>query len=201
MPDDALMSASLAYRKNESAILRGDVPEKYTRLLPYIPGERILEIGSAEGVLALLLAKAGKQVIAIERRRERLASASELYARWYDQEPFRGKAEFVQGDIAELLGYLENKETLVAIRMIYYLGKDLDTVFAEAAKRVRNVVLCGNANRARWWREGLPNRNDRADNYYASADGMRDVLTRHGFEIVTEVLEGDPIVVGRRNPD
>jgi choline dehydrogenase-like flavoprotein len=198
MPDDALMSASLAYRKNESAILRGDVPEKYTRLLPYIPGERILEIGSAEGVLACLLAKAGKLVTALERRQERHEAAQQLRDAWgLDVNGPR----FVWGDAAKNLSLLEGKDTLVAVRMIYYLGKDLDMVFAEAAKHVRNVVLCGNANRARWWREGLPNRNDRADNYYASADGMKDVLTRHGFEIATEVLEGDPIVVGRRNPD
>ena len=49
------MTGSLAFRKNEAAIRRGEVPDKYTRLLPYITGERILEIGSAEGVLALLL--------------------------------------------------------------------------------------------------------------------------------------------------
>jgi 2-polyprenyl-3-methyl-5-hydroxy-6-metoxy-1,4-benzoquinol methylase len=198
MPDDALMSASLAYRKNEAAIIRGDVPEKYLRLLAYIPGERILEIGSAEGVLACLLAKAGKLVTALERRQERHEAAQQLRDAWgLDVNGPR----FVWGDAAKNLSLLEGKDTLVAVRMIYYLGKDLDMVFAEAAKHVRNVVLCGNANRARWWREGLPNRNDRADNYYASADGMKDVLIRHGFEIATEVLEGDPIVVGRRNPD
>jgi choline dehydrogenase-like flavoprotein len=196
--DDALVSNSLAYRKNEAAIMRGDVPEKYTRLLPYIAGDKILEIGSAEGVLALLLTKAGKQVTALERRQERHEAAQRLRDSWgMDVTGPR----FVWGDITKNLSLFEGRDTLLAVRMIYYLGKDLNTVFAEAAKHVSNVVLCGNANRARWRREGLPNRNDRADNYYASADGMKDVLTRHGFTIVTEVLEGDPIVVGRRNPD
>jgi hypothetical protein len=194
--DDALVSASLAYRKNETAILRGDVPEKYTRLLPHIPGDNILEIGSAEGVLALLLAKAGKKVTALERRQDRHESAQQLRAAWGLR---YAHPRLVCGDIADNLGLIEGKGTLVAIRMIYYLGDQLDTVFAEAAKHVQNVVLCGNANRARWWREGLPNRNDRADNYYASADGMKDVLTRHGYTIVQEVLEGDPIVVGRKD--
>jgi choline dehydrogenase-like flavoprotein len=194
--DDALVSNSLAYRKNEAAILRGDVPEKYIRLLSYIPGDKILEIGSAEGVLALLLTKAGKHVTALERRQERHEAAQLLRDAWgMDVTGPR----FVWGDITKNLSLLSGKDTLLAVRMIYYLGADLDTVFAEAAKHVQNVVLCGNANRARWWREGLPNRNDRADNYYASADGMRDVLTRHGFKIVTEVLEGDPIVVGRQD--
>jgi SAM-dependent methyltransferase len=193
--DDALVRNSLAYRKNEGAILRGDVPEKYLRLIPHIPGERILEIGSAEGVLALLLAKDGREVTALERRAERHEAALRLRNKWKAH-----GIRFICGDIRNNLFLLEGIETLVAIRMIYYLGDELDEVFAEAAKHVRNVVLCGNQNRARWWREGLPNRNDRADNYYASADGMRDVLCRHGFEITNEVLDGDPIVVGCR-PD
>ena len=61
------MTGSLAFRKNEAAIFRGDVPQKYLRLLPFIQGNKILEIGSAEGVLSLLLAKQGKEVIALER--------------------------------------------------------------------------------------------------------------------------------------
>jgi hypothetical protein len=192
--DDALVAGSLAYRKNEAAIIRGDVPEKYTRLLPFITGQNIVEIGSAEGVLALLLSKAGKDVTAIERRQDRHQSALALKKAWGDKQ-----ARFFTGPADERLHHFVGKDTLVAVRMIYYLGDKLDTVFAEAAKHVPNVVLCGNANRARWWREGLPNRNDRADNYYASVDGMKDVLTRHGYRIVQEVLEGDPIVVGHKD--
>jgi 2-polyprenyl-3-methyl-5-hydroxy-6-metoxy-1,4-benzoquinol methylase len=193
VPVDAEMTASLAYRKHEAAILRGDVPQKYTRLLEHIPGERILEFGAAEGVLALLLAKAGKQVTAVERREERHDAAKSLAAGWNVS-----GVRFVRGDIAECLDEMIGIDTLVAVRVIYYLGADLDRVFAAAAEHVPNVVLCGNMNRAHWWREGLPNRNDRADNYYASSAGMKDVLTRHGYEIVNEVLDGDPIVVGRR---
>jgi choline dehydrogenase-like flavoprotein len=189
--DDALVTNSLAYRKHERAILKGDVPEKYTRIVPYIKGDKILEIGSAEGVLALLLSKAGKQVTALERRQERHDAAVLLSKAWGVDGP-----QFVCGDITDNLSLLEGKDTLVAVRMIYYLGDKLDIVFGEASRKVENVVLCGNANRARWWREGLPNRNDRADNYYASADGMKDVLRRHGFAIAAEVVGGDPIVVG-----
>ncbi len=191
------MTGSLAYRKNEAAILRGIVPEKYTRLLPYIPGERILEIGSAEGVLSLLLARGGKEVIALERSRERYKSAVMLWAQWSEVRPFNSPT-FACGDILDRLDLLDDIDTLVAVRMIYYLRDDLDTVFAEVAAKVPNVVLCGNANRARWWFEGVPDKQGGPVNYYASAAGMRDLLTRHGYEIATEVLEGDAIVVGRR---
>lgn len=193
MPVDSEQTGSLAYRKNEAAILRGAVPEKYTRLLPFITGKRIVEIGSAEGVLSCLLAKDGREVTAVERQAERHKNARKLAAKWGVS-----GVRFVKGDIAANLDLLQGADTLVAVRMIYYLGAGLDTVFAEAAKHVPNVVLCGNKNRAHWWREGLPNRNDKADNYYASTEGMACVLQRHGYGITTEIHEGDPIVVGRR---
>lgn len=193
MPFDHEMTASLAYRKNEEAILRGDVPAKYLRLLPFIPGNKILEIGSAEGVLALLLAKQGKDVVALERKRERHEAAQALRDAWGISGP-----RFIQGDIRDNMNRLEGIDTLVAIRMIYYLRDDLDRVFAEAARHVPNIVLCGNKNRAQWWRDGVPNRNDRADNYYASHEGMIDLLTRQGYRIETVIEEGDPIVVGAR---
>lgn len=196
--NDAKVAASLAYRKNEQAILRGEVHEKYTRLIPYIPGERILEIGSAEGVLALLLAREGRIVKAMEKRPDRHASAIRLYEQWAGLFPFEHPPAFVNAAIGDALELLDGIETLVAIRMIYYLGNDLDRVFAAAAEHVPNVVLCGNKNRAAWWRDGIPNRNDRADNYYASPEGMTELLTRHGYRITDRVLDGDPIVVGRR---
>lgn len=187
------MAGSLAYRKNEAAILRGDVPAKYTRILPYVGGERIVELGSAEGVLACLLAKQGKHVVAIERKAERHESALRLSKAWGV-----GGVDFVCGDIACNTGLLEGADTLLAVRMIYYLKAELDPVFAEVAKHIPRVVLCGNQNRAAWWRQGIPDREDGAVNYYASAEGMRAVLERHGYAIVEEETEGDPIVVGLR---
>lgn len=184
------MTGSLAYRKNEAAILRGDVPEKYTRLLPYIAGESIIELGSAEGVLACLLAKQGKTVTAVERQIERHSAARHLASAWGVS-----GVRFVKGDITGNLDLLAGKDTLVAVRMIYYLGDELDTVFAEVARHVPNVVLCGNKNRAAWWRQGIPDKGP--VNYYASAEGMRALLERHGYSIVQEETEGDPIVVGR----
>lgn len=194
MPDDSQMTHSLAYRKNEAAILAGKVPEKYTRLLPYIDGSRIVEAGSAEGVLACLLVREGKSVTAIEANEGRHQAAKRLALTWGIASP-----EFVNGRIENSLHHLAGADTFVAVRAIYYWGEHLDTVFAEVAKHCLNVVLCGNKNRAAWWRQGIPNRNDKADNYYASAEGMRALLERHGYAIVQEETEGDPIVVGRKD--
>lgn len=193
---------SLAYRKDPKAILRGRVPPKYTRLLPYIPGERILEIGSAEGVLSLCLARADmgakKEVKALERRQDRHDSALNLQRNWARVFRFACHPAFVCGDISDHLGLLDRVDTLVAVRMIYYLGDQLDPVFAEVARKVPNVVLCGNGNRAASWRRGEAS-DTKANNYYASREGMADLLKRHGYRIANEVMEGDEIVVGRKD--
>lgn len=190
------MTGSLAFRKNEAAIMRGDVPAKYLRLLPFIPGNKILEIGSAEGVLALLLAKQGGDVIALERNPVRHEAAQVLRDAWgMDVSGPR----LICGDIRDNLARLEGIDTLVAIRMIYYLRDDLDTVFTEVAKHVPNVVLCGNINRANRWRLGFPDDPGGPHNYYASEEGMTDLLTRHGYDIVDFNDEGDEIVVGRKD--
>lgn len=185
------MTASLAYRKNEAAILRGDVPDKYTRLLPHIAGQKIIELGSAEGVLALLLAQRGKQVVALEKNAERHKSAQQLRDVW------GASARLVCGDIRDNYELLKGADTLVAVRMIYYLRDDIDAVFAEVAKHVPNVVLCGNRNRAARWRAGEPDKPDGPFNKYASREGMREILTRHGYTITKEITDGDEIVVGR----
>jgi predicted TPR repeat methyltransferase len=192
------VTGSLAYRKNERAIISGDVPEKYTRLLPHIPGERILEIGSAEGVLALLLARMGKRVTALEKSAERHESASNLYGQWLARERHFIAPVFVNGDISDNLHLLHKQDTLVAVRVIYYLGDRLERVFADVARFIPNVVLCGNKNRAARWRAGAPDEPLGDFNRYAAREGMVELLTRHGYKIAKEVTEGDEIVVGRR---
>ena len=189
------MTASLAYRKNEAAIHRGDVPEKYLRLLPYIPGQRILEIGSAEGVLALLLAKAGKDVVALEKNEERHRAAKALADEWGVP-----NVNFINGDIRDRMApaLFPGIDTLVAVRAIYYFGDALDSIFAEVAKKIPNVVLCGNKNRAARWHAGTPDEPLGEMNRYASAVGMAELLERHGYTVVETVLDGDPIVVGKR---
>jgi hypothetical protein len=192
------VTGSLAYRKNEDAIVRGNPPEKYRRIVPFVTGERVVEIGSAEGVLALLLARAGKFVTALEKSEERHNTAQRLYAEWLAREEGFRAPNFINGDIADNLWTLANKDTLVAVRVIYYLGGRLNTIFADVAKFIPTVVLCGNGNRARRWREGNPDEPLGDFNRYAAREGMTELLERHGYRITKVVSEGDEIVVGER---
>jgi SAM-dependent methyltransferase len=191
------VTGSLAFRNNEAAIRRGDVPDKYLRLLPFITGKHVLEIGSAEGVLALLLARMGKQVTALEKSEERHESAANLYSDWLGREKKFVPPKFVNGCIGNRLDLLNGIDALVAVRMIYYLRSDLDRVFAAvAAAKVPTVVLCGNKNRAARWRAGVRDEIGGPFNFYASREGMSELLKRHGYRISAVVREGDEIVVG-----
>jgi hypothetical protein len=199
------VTASLAFRKNEAAIKRGAVPEKYSRLLPYIPGDRVLEVGSAEGVLALCLGRADlgakKEVTALERKAERHESALALRSQWARAYRFTALPVFRCGDVSDHLDLLDGVDTLVAVRMIYYLGDQLDPIFEQVGRKVPNIVLCGNGNRAGRWRDGNPDPPLLDWNKYAAREGMTELLKRHGYRIVQEgsVNKGDEVVVGRKD--
>jgi protein-L-isoaspartate O-methyltransferase len=194
----AAESGSLAYRKNKEMIQRGTIPTKYTRLLDLIPGDRILELGAAEGVLSLLLAERKRKVYAVERNRERHEEALRLQELWQAQGRNVSCCEMILGDLREHFDLLPKVDTLVAVRAIYYLRDQVADVFSEVGKHVRYVVLCGNKNRAQRYFEtdGRPDDNLGPFNFYASIEGMRKVLEESGYTIDKVISEGDPIVVG-----
>lgn len=198
MPADSLQRHSLAYRKNEAAILAGRVPEKFLRILPHVKEGPVLEIGAAEGVLTLLLAERGLVVTGLELTETRHRAAKELRDKWLRLGRRVEQGFMFRGDIREpeQLKILKGATTLVAVRVLYHLGDKAPMVIAEAGRcGVRNVVLCGNRNRAACWR----NPDAEPYDYYSSIEGMTELLTRAGYAIADVVPEGDPIVVGRRS--
>ena len=189
---------SLAYRNNKDAILRGDIPEKYTRLLDLVPGDRVLELGAAEGVLSLLLARTKVAVIALEMRRPRHEEGLRLQGAWREQGMDVDRCEMVLGNVKDRLDLLARVDTLLAVRSIYYLRDDIEQVFEEVGRHVPHVVLCGNRNRAQEYfkTNGQPGDNLGKFNFFASVEGMTQVLEGCGYTIETVVAQGDPIVVG-----
>jgi len=188
---------SLGYRKHARVIRQGIVPEKYTRVAQYVIGHYVLEVGSAEGVLALTLANEGREVVAVEQRLDRHATAMELKEAWRKRGKRVDSCTLINENILERLDLLQNMDTLVAVRSIYYLRENVRPFFVEVAKHVRHVVLCGNPGR---W----PRCRDQEDrlgefNYYASSEGMRELLDASGYQITQEIKTGDPIVVGKRH--
>jgi hypothetical protein len=194
---------SLAYRRHREHIWNGKPSDKYKRLLPYISGNRIIELGAAEGVLALMLAgREGTLVAAIERHQERHMEACRLKERWRSLGKRVEGCRMVLGDIRDHLDLLDSADTLVAIRSIYYQKYEINALFEEVSRRgVQNVVLCGNPGRAARYfaAKGKPADKLGRFNFYASVEGMREILTCHGYKIVREVKQGDPIVVGIRD--
>ena len=191
--NDSRVRHSLAYRKNREEIWEGKVPDKYTRLLPYITGKRVLEIGAAEGVLSLLLA-ADRDVIALEMRPERVAAGIALQDQWRKLGRSVDRCRFAIGDIRDRLELLDGVDMIVAVRSIYYLRDDVQAFVSHA--KVPQFLMCGNKNRAADWARGSEDGLG-SYNFYASIDGMKQLLTTAGYEITTVVEEGDPIVVGR----
>ena len=114
----------------------------------------------------------------------------------------------VLGDLKQRFDLLEQIDTLLAVRSIYYLRDDLQEVFEEVGRHVRHVVLCGNQNRAwqyrraKWsWLLGktIETSNVVQYNFYASIKGMRQLLEGCGYTIQTVVADGDPVVVDSKS--
>lgn len=194
---------SLAYRKYRAEIWKGKSADKYKRLLPFIDGDRIVEVGAAEGVLALMLAgRENTLVAAVERHQQRHFEACRLKERWRELGKKVAGCRMVLGDIKQHLDLLDDATTLVAIRSIYYLREQIGWFFNEVSHRgVQHVVLCGNPGRAARYfaANGKPSDNLGRFNFYASIEGMSEVLTNSGYKITRVIKQGDPIVVGVRN--
>ena len=191
---------SLAYRNAEEEIRKGHPPKKYTRLLPYITGDRILEIGSAEGVLALTFCheKKPSSYIALELREDRHENAVKLKTQWEALNKNVGAVTLKVGDIRDNLELFDSVDTVVFIRSIYYLREDIDRVMLEAYKRgVKRVVLCGNKNRAAQSMND-PMSDEGIFNKPASEQGMMEILVRAGYNPTRHLLIDDPVVTGCR---
>ncbi len=193
--------AAVAYRENEEAILKGNIPEKYRRIIPYVPGKKILEIGAAEGVLSLLLSKDKEMVYGLDISPHRHELALKLQNAWLEQGYDVGRCKMLLGDLIDYIDLLKEVDTVVAVRVIYHFKEEIDVnwVFSEIGKHVKNVVLVGNERKAKYFLEISKDfHTSPVPYYYSTVEGMKHLLKSNGYNVTNVVDEGDPIVVGSK---
>lgn len=190
---------SIAFREYEQMLGSGKFPERYEKLLPYIKGESVLEIGAAEGIVSLSLARQKSRVVSVDITPIRHEGAKKLQDMWLKAgQDYAAKCEFVCGDIFERFDLLEGIDTVVASRVIYYFQDRLEDLMAAIARNATHVVLVGNADRAEAWESRGDGMKIGKYAYYATTAGMTELLQRHGYTVTDSVVIEDPVVVAQR---
>lgn len=191
--------SSVDYLAHEEILKEGLLPDKFARLLPLIEGDRILEIGSAEGILAMALTASKSKVVSLDITPARQEAGKKLQEAWI--EAGRGevtRCEFVCGDIFERFDLLGDADTVIASRVIYYFHEAMHDLISACVERgVSSIVLVGNEYRAVAWDENRDGKELGKYAYYSTVAGMKELLESHGYAVTTVIPEGDPIVVGR----
>lgn len=191
--------SSVDYLAHEKILKEGLLPDKFARLLPLIEGDRILEIGSAEGILAMALTASKSRVVSLDITPARQEAGKKLQEAWINAG--RGevtRCEFICGDIFERFDLLKDADTVIASRVIYYFHEAMHDLISACAKHgVSGIVLVGNEYRAVAWDQNRDGKELGKYAYYSTVAGMKELLETHGYAAVTVIPEGDPVVVGR----
>jgi 2-polyprenyl-3-methyl-5-hydroxy-6-metoxy-1,4-benzoquinol methylase len=187
------------YRKNVQLIEGGDVPERYKTLAKHVPGKSIVEIGAGECILSLYLASQGKEVWAVDLSRKRTKEGERIKKIWQEQGKPVEQCRIERGGTDKVIELLENADTLVAIHVMYHLEAKAVPFVKSIPANVKFIVMAGNRMRASQWQQ-----NKGADdsmgkwNYYASIEGMKELVLEAGFEPSVIDSGGSPIVIGER---
>jgi len=191
-------SNSVDYRQHKRLLRAGELPQKHRDLAALVPGESAVDVGAGEGLLALAMAPHKSRVRAIDVTPRRHETARELLALWADKGRDVAHVEMLLGDALSDPSLIDGFDTLVASRVIYYFGDRIDGFMDAARSRVGHVCLVGNPSRNRRYARGKMPADIGQNVRYSTPAGMRELLLRHGFEIVTETDIGDPVVIGRQ---
>ena len=191
-------SNSVDYRKHKSLLQNGDAPEKFKRLAEIVPGDKIVDVGAGEGILSLVIAASKAKARAIDVTPRRYETGLALKEKWLSLGKTAEGCEYVLGDALADPSLLDGFDTLVASRVIYYFGDNIDRFIAQAAERVEYICLVGNASRNRRYARGKVPADIGENVKYSTPEGMKSLLQKHGFEIIQTADFGDPIVIGRK---
>lgn len=187
------------YRENRKDIIEGIVPVRYAKIADVVPGRRILEIGSGEGVLALALARKGVEVVAVDFSRRRVNEAERIKSAWKKKGIDVDNVEFFVGGSREAIKFSSEADTLVAVNVAYHMKDEFEDLLDSLASSISNIVLVGNQNRANCWYLDK-GKSDKLGkwNYLATVEGMGSLLESRCFRVVQVEELDSPAVVGTR---
>jgi len=191
-------SQSLDFRRNAKGIFLGELPKKYAELVDLIPGNRVVEVGAGEGVLSLAVSAKKEAVRAIDFTPLRHQKGQEIKAAWAALGKDVDRCELVLGDVFDNPALLDGFDTLVACRVIYYFRERTELFFEMVSSRMNYVVLVGNGRRSKRHARGHVSKDLGEYARLSTTEGMREILEKYGYEIITEINDNDPVVIGKR---
>jgi hypothetical protein len=190
-------SGSIEYTKNKRKHWDAQPAENYLRLQPILPGHSVVEVGGAEGILALNIALYKSCIRSIDITAVRHESAVQLKARWLELGQPVSHCEILLGDALNNPGLLDGFDTLLSSRVIYYFGPRIHEFMDNVRTRNKYICLVGNEKRQRLYKKGdMRELGEYAK--FATLDGMIELITHHGFVVKDTIASGDPVVVGKR---
>lgn len=188
---------SIEFDANKDVHWQGQTVPKFDRLVSIMPGNSLVEIGAAEGILSLTMAPHKERVRAIDITPNRHQKALELKARWIELGKPVENCEMVLGDALKHPELIAGFDTLMASRVIYYFGTYLEEFMDNVRKNVDNICLIGNPVRTAQLAKG---NTGKLGEYakYATVPGMIELVERHGFKVfhVDETL--DPLILAKK---
>jgi len=168
-----------------------------------IPGGRILEMGSAEGILASKLASIGNYCVGAEISRFRHQSAVEILRVLSKDGLIASNLKLVNKDVTDEDWVFSGFDSFVAARVIYHFRslRELKRLFARIASEVEWVFLLGDRKKSIAYESfGVKwAANPTKFFYFASQAGMSNLLESFGYQVTAGTTSwGDPYVTGRK---
>ncbi|MCF8094794.1 MAG: class I SAM-dependent methyltransferase [Desulfobacteraceae bacterium] len=190
---------SVDYRDFARLFYQGKVPEKYNLIYPLLPGKRILEVGSGEGVFALGLSLKKDNVVGIDYTPSRYKEALKIKGAWKNQGINVDNCHFIFGDIFQNDKIIEGIDTLIARRVVYYFFDDIWRFLDLIKYKVKYICFIGNPSRSEQYKQGIKSKQLGKYAYYSTVEGMKELLLLAGFDIIYLNETPEPIVIGQRN--
>lgn len=194
--------------ENRDSIFKCEVPKRYQTILKLVPGQNVIEIGSAEGTQLLLIAQSKQSATGYEKMDRQYATALELKQAWSKIGKSVESCEFVNDDIFSAMEkdktIFDNTDTILMSRVIYHLRDQIPQLMEMIeSSQVKYLMLVGCPNREERWK----NQGERGDAmgryaFYATLEGMIELAESINFRVTTKIQSEqdgtEPIMIAER---